>query len=228
MSLEVARPCIIDWYRQDPLRWQIVCRLNHEQGDISIRLLDWLVTTYARDHPIVYQVDGRAFSMHRDYRTALRAAFSKISFDPFRRRVSEEIWFTGTEVVPRETPGAERTTLGQLAFFRWAITRGVYAYTLANRVHLEEAMIQDNATRKRRGGRAQGGKKKKSPAAGYAQPAAEEDLEEENDEDEEEDDDDDDDEQKADSQPPSHRLASYHVGGVVPSFGSPAAAAGSL
>ena len=70
---------------------------------ISLRLIDWLLTHYAKNNNIQYWIDDdknliykklpnkieyaaklRKFNMHTDYRAQLKS-FSKMFFDPFRR-----------------------------------------------------------------------------------------------------------------------------------------------
>ena len=110
--------------------------LNNDS--ISLRILDWLVTNYSKKNNIVYYVDGPdgypvAFNMFLEYKSQLKA-YSKRFFDPFCRR--ERLSF-------RDAEGREFfTTLGQLNFFRWAITNGVVKYGADNSAEIEDDMMQ--------------------------------------------------------------------------------------
>ena len=88
--------------------------IEHLQGTatISLRLIDWFVTNYAKRHNIGYVLDGQEFMVYMSYKSQLKA-YSKKLFDPFCRR--ERIMFS--------LPGVEPfvTTVGKLNFFRWAI-----------------------------------------------------------------------------------------------------------
>jgi hypothetical protein len=86
---------------------------------ISLRLIDWFVTNYAKRHNIGYVMGGQEFN-------------SKKLFDPFCRR--ERIMFS--------LPGTEQfvTTVGKLNFFRWAIEKNVIEYLKTNRVTVETEM----------------------------------------------------------------------------------------
>ena len=52
------------------------------QGDISLRVMDWFVTNYAKKHNIAYSLNGQEFSVYLNYKSQLKA-FSKKLFDPF-------------------------------------------------------------------------------------------------------------------------------------------------
>jgi hypothetical protein len=98
---------------------------------ISLRLIDWFVTNYAKRHNIGYVMGGQEFMVYMSYKSQLKA-YSKKLFDPFCRR--ERIMFS--------LPGTEQfiTTVGKLNFFRWAIEKNVIEYLKANRVTVETEM----------------------------------------------------------------------------------------
>ena len=78
------------------------------KSNISLRLLDWLVTNYAKKHNIVYLTkSGRDVNIYLRYKANLRA-YSKKMFDPFCRW--KKIKFMGMD-----------TTVGQLNFFHWIL-----------------------------------------------------------------------------------------------------------
>ena len=86
---------------------------------ISLRLIDWFVTNYAKRHSIGYLMNGQEFMVYMSYKSQLKA-YSKKLFDPFCRR--ERIMFS--------LPGSEPfvTTVGKLNFFRWAIEKNIIEY----------------------------------------------------------------------------------------------------
>ena len=88
-------------------------------SDISLRLIDWFVTNYAKNFNV-------AFLTHLK-------AYSKKMFDPFCRW--KRIKFHGLD-----------TTVGQLNFFEWAISDGILAYldTHKDSVHVDmESRLQE-------------------------------------------------------------------------------------
>jgi hypothetical protein len=82
---------------------------------MSLRLIDWLVTNYAKKHNISFLTkDGRHVIVYLAYKNHLKA-YSKKMFDPFCRW--KRIQFMGLN-----------TTVGQLNFFEWAIQDEVLDY----------------------------------------------------------------------------------------------------
>ena len=89
------------------------------ESKISLRLLDWLVTNYAKKHNIAYLTsEGRDVNIYLRYKANLRA-YSKKMFDPFCRW--KKITFLGLN-----------TTVGQLNFFHWVLEDEVLEYLDAN------------------------------------------------------------------------------------------------
>jgi hypothetical protein len=98
---------------------------------ISLRLIDWFVTNYAKRHAIGYILGGQEYMVYMSYKSQLKA-YSKKLFDPFCRR--ERIMFS--------LPGTEQfvTTVGKLNFFRWAIEKNVIEYLKKHREVIEAEM----------------------------------------------------------------------------------------
>jgi hypothetical protein len=98
---------------------------------ISLRLIDWFVTNYAKRHTIGYVLGGQEFMVYMSYKSQLKA-YSKKLFDPFCRR--ERIMFS--------LPGVDAfvTTVGKLNFFRWAIEKNIIEYLKVNRETVETEM----------------------------------------------------------------------------------------
>jgi hypothetical protein len=97
-------------------------------SSMSLRLVDYFVTNYAKKNNTSYLWGGRQFLVYYHYKRELKAN-SKRLFDPFCRR--ERILFE----VRGEEPFV--TTVGQLNFFSWAIERGILVYMEANRADIE-------------------------------------------------------------------------------------------
>jgi hypothetical protein len=103
-------------------------------SEISLRLVDWFVTNYAKVHSTSYTVHGQEFVVYMNYKNQLKA-YSKKLFDPFCRR--ERISF--------QVPGHDAflTTVGKLNFFRWAIEKDILTYIKGHQTEIEREM---NAT----------------------------------------------------------------------------------
>jgi len=98
---------------------------------ISLRLIDWFVTNYAKRHTIGYIIGNQEFMVYMSYKSQLKA-YSKKLFDPFCRR--ERIMFSLTGIEPFIT------TVGKLNFFRWAIEKNVIEYLKTHREVVETEM----------------------------------------------------------------------------------------
>ena len=94
------------------------------ESSISLRIVDWFVTNFAKEYFTQYEItkdDGSKtrFKVYNDYKLKLKA-YSKKRFDPFCRWERINIPYTdGTSI---------QTTLGQLNFFKWALENNVIKY----------------------------------------------------------------------------------------------------
>lgn len=105
------------------------------QSDLSLRLIDWFITNYAKKNNVIcVSGDLTQFNVYHSYRTQLKT-YSKHQFDPFRRH--ERIRFVYGDSVGESI----ETTVGQLNFFRWAVENNVLDYIRANRSDIEKAMM---------------------------------------------------------------------------------------
>jgi hypothetical protein len=142
---------------------RIVADIPEGRSDISLRVIDWFVTNYAKRKNIIHQRNTPSgygessnrestpgimrrgpesvsfFSVYLSYREELRI-YSKQQFDPFRR--NEHIAF-------RYGDGCElETTVGQLNFFKWAVENGIIDYIRDHRKEIEEAMSSEGGRSK--------------------------------------------------------------------------------
>ena len=103
-----------------PERIQTVKDILSGKLNVSLRILDWFVTNYAKSNNISYvSDDGRHVIVYLAYKSHLKA-YSKKMFDPFCR--CDRINFHDIS-----------TTVGQLNFFAWVIEDGVLDYLLDHR-----------------------------------------------------------------------------------------------
>ena len=98
---------------------------------ISLRLIDYFVTNYAKKMNTSFTSNGRHFLIYFHYKRELNA-YSKRLFDPFCRR--ERIMFQARGVEPFVT------TVGQLNFFRWFIEKEILEFVLENKETIETDM----------------------------------------------------------------------------------------
>ncbi len=148
---------LIDFFKvTDAL--DIMLPIVRQETAISLRILDWLVTNHSKSNSIVYSNGDETFNMYKSYKDQLKG-YSKKQFDPFCRRQRVLInyikwdWedFNGEEF---DENSKFLTTVGQLNFFRWAITNKVIQYAVDNVTSIEEDMISSaklpNNNKKRR------------------------------------------------------------------------------
>jgi hypothetical protein len=96
---------------------------------MSIRLIDYFVTKYSKNNKISYKLDNedknnkeQLFNVFSSYKQQLKA-YQKKHFDPFSR--GDRIpYFLGEQCII--------TTIGQLNFFKWLISKKVYDYIKDN------------------------------------------------------------------------------------------------
>lgn len=116
-------------------------RIINGESPISLRIIDWFATNYAKKFFTVYEVGAnRRFKVYVDYKLKLKA-YSKRRFDPFCR------WDRIT--IPYGNGTFIQTTIGQLNFFKWALENGVVAYIEAHYSDIEDDMNARNSTSRR-------------------------------------------------------------------------------
>lgn len=112
-----------------------------ENKNISLRIIDWFVTNYSKKNNIIYDVNTlenknnnstNLFNVYINYKLQLKG-YSKKQFDPFCRR--DRITFLYQNDTKKIT-----TTVGQLNFFRWAISNNVLEYIKRNLSIIEKDM----------------------------------------------------------------------------------------
>ena len=114
---------------------------------ISLRIVDWFATNYAKKYYTVYEIDqtadnvSRRFKVYDDYKLKLKA-YSKRRFDPFCRWDRISIPYKGDKCI--------ETTIGQLNFFKWALENKVVDYIEQNYETIEKDMNNRNSTSKRK------------------------------------------------------------------------------
>jgi len=101
------------------------------ESPISLRLVDWFITNYAKKNNTSYMMGTKQFLVHFNYKRELKA-YSKKLFDPFCRR--DRIMFEALN------QASIMTTVGQLTFFRWFLEKKILDYIEDNRTAIEADM----------------------------------------------------------------------------------------
>ena len=122
-------------------------KLISGESKISLRIVDWFATNYAKKYYTLYTIEqntenvARRFKVYDDYKLKLKA-YSKKRFDPFCRWDRISIPYTNGKFI--------ETTIGQLNFFKWALENQVVKYIEDNYDVIEKDMNSRNSTSKRK------------------------------------------------------------------------------
>lgn len=108
---------------------------------ISLRIIDWFTTNYAKKNFTIYMLNGQRFKVYDDYKLKLKA-YSKKRFDPFCR-------YQKISIPYREGKFIE-TTIGQLNFFKWSIENKIVDYIEDHYDVIEKDMNSRNSASKRK------------------------------------------------------------------------------
>ena len=114
---------------------------------ISLRIVDWFATNYAKKFYTIYTIEKttdnitRRFKVYDDYKLKLKA-YSKKRFDPFCRWDRINIPYSNDKFI--------ETTVGQLNFFKWALENKVIEFVEQNYELIEKDMNSRNSTSKRK------------------------------------------------------------------------------
>jgi hypothetical protein len=122
---------------------KIFISILNSNSKISIRLIDYFVTKYSKYNKINYKIIENnietQFNVYTSYKQQLKA-FQKKHFDPFSR--GDRIpYFLGDICII--------TTIGQLNFFKWFISKKIYDYVIINYVIIENDMNKKNKNDKK-------------------------------------------------------------------------------
>lgn len=138
---------LMEFYQNTDYLKKMIPIINGESS-ISLRIVDWFVTNYAKKYYTVYSLETypssgeyQRFKVYHDYKLKLKA-YSKKRFDPFCR------WDRIT--IPYNENNYMETTIGQLNFFKWAIENKIIDFIQENYKEIEDDMNSRNSTSKRK------------------------------------------------------------------------------
>jgi hypothetical protein len=148
----------LEKFYEDPININTFIPIINSESKISIRLIDHFVTKYSKTNKVVFKLNeldtynlssslekdtqqsNISFSVHTSYKQQLKA-FQKKHFDPFSR--GDRIpYFMGDNCVI--------TTIGQLNFFKWFISKKIYDYVKLNQEVIENDMNKKNKIDKKK------------------------------------------------------------------------------
>ena len=81
---QILLESLTEFYK-DPYNAKYFMDLLDNPEGLSLRMLDWFVTDYAKDKQVIYKKkNGKQFFVHVGYKSGLKG-FQKKFFDPFCR-----------------------------------------------------------------------------------------------------------------------------------------------
>jgi len=134
----------LEKFYEDVENIKLFIPIVNSESKISIRLIDHFVTKYSKTNKINYKIKEnnteQTFNVYTSYKQQLKA-FQKKHFDPFSRGDRIQ-YFMGDHCII--------TTIGQLNFFRWFISKKVYNYIDDNHDSIENDMNKKSKTEKKK------------------------------------------------------------------------------
>tara|TARA_B110000305_G_C19463399_1_gene656110 strand:+ start:2696 stop:3256 length:561 start_codon:yes stop_codon:yes gene_type:complete len=137
---------LLQFYEESTNNLDKMLSIINGESNISLRIVDWFATNYAKKYYTVYDIEvsdnsSIRFKVYNDYKLKLKA-YSKKRFDPFCRwdRIH----------IPYKNGLFVQTTLGQLNFFKWAIENKIIDFIQNNYVNIENDMNNRNSTSKKK------------------------------------------------------------------------------
>jgi hypothetical protein len=109
---------------------------------ISLRVLEWVVTKSNKKSVNIKIGDNEYFSINIMYKAQLKS-YKKKNFDPFRR--DKKFYYSYDQV---DDTKKVLTTLGQLNFFKWAISNKIIDYVEKHYEDINRSMINYNKEEK--------------------------------------------------------------------------------
>ena len=129
---------LLDWYNEKK-NLDTMLNIINGKSKISLRIVDWFTTNYAKKNFIIYNVNDKRFNVYLDYKLKLKA-YSKRRFDPFCRWDRITIPYHQDNIL---------TTIGQLNFFKWAIENKIIEYIINHYDSIEKDMNSRNSNSKK-------------------------------------------------------------------------------
>jgi hypothetical protein len=112
-------------------------------SQISIRLIDHFVTKYSKYNKCNFKLSENekenVFNVYYDYKNQLKH-YQKTHFDPFSRGDRIPFFMGDTCLI---------TTIGQLNFFRWFISKKIFDYLVLKKNEVFDDMNKKNKTDKK-------------------------------------------------------------------------------
>lgn len=138
---EILLTSVLQWFNHEESRVKTFSDIVNHKNGLSLRIIDWLITNFSKAFSVAIESDGLPRNLCKDYHKNL-TAHNKKNFDPFARRRRIHIVLFGDE---------ERvSTIGQLNFFRWFLSKDLVGFLLENKSVIEKHMKDSEASQSQR------------------------------------------------------------------------------
>ncbi len=129
-KLSLLMKSLTDFYR-DSIYIEQIKSIIDQNSVISLRILDWFITNYAKKHRTIITHNKRSIDVYQNYKLQLKS-FSKRQFDPFCRKNKIIFYYNDDDYI--------ETSCGQLCFFRWCFENNILNYVKDNLSIIEQDM----------------------------------------------------------------------------------------
>ena len=121
----------------------LILPIINGESNISMRLIDYFVTNYSKKHRVTYNLEDNGskilFNVYSSYKSQLKA-YNKKYFDPFSRGNRIPFFLPNDCLI---------TTIGQLNFFKWFISKKIINYVSVNLSSIENDLNNLKNTNKK-------------------------------------------------------------------------------
>ena len=143
---EVLLNSLYEFYKKDSNMNKILPIVTGN-SEISLRVLDYFVTNYSKVNETKIMLDKDIYlNVFQDYKNKLKS-YNKRFFDPFCRINKKNM--TNKIAFKYDKDNFIITTIGQLNFFKWAITNKIINYVIENHKMINDEMNRMNKINKK-------------------------------------------------------------------------------
>jgi hypothetical protein len=144
------------YYNNNKKNKELFNNIINGKHKLSLRLIDWFVTHYARNNNIYYWTNNeeiyqnlpddlndnniKKVNIYLDYRAQLKS-YTKLYFDTFRRHERITFYINDNKLI--------ETTIGQLNFFRWIFNNNILVYATDHYDNIYKSMTEQNKNTKK-------------------------------------------------------------------------------
>ena len=140
-KISLLMKSLTEFYK-NPIYIKEMKNIIDQNSVVSLRILDWFITNYAKKYRTVISVrdSTKTIDVYQNYKLQLKS-FSKRQFDPFCRKNKIIFYYTEKDYV--------ETSCGQLCFFRWCFENDILSYVHHNLDTIEQDMKNSLKEKKR-------------------------------------------------------------------------------